>query len=74
LESQRKAIILPPWTPYQYDKFDLLECFKIEKPGTNTLTVRAKLYKLASYPNIEPVVLPEVSIKLILTDSDLAKR
>ena len=63
---------LMPGIPRQFeDAIELLKCFKVKEPGTYTLVVRARLYRLVSYPEIEQMILPETSMNVTITQADL---
>lgn len=63
---------LPPKNPMRYESpFNLLDCFKVEKAGTNTLTVGASVYKMGDDNGIYQIALPPVSIKVPITQADL---
>jgi hypothetical protein len=58
--------------PDRYEApFKLLDCFMVEKPGTNTLTVGATLYKMSNDGGIYEIALPPVSIQVSVTKDDL---
>ena len=65
------VLMLMTMTPMQYDSFDILDGFKIETAGTYKLVVHANLYKLAEFPDVEPIVLPEAVIKVSFSKADL---
>ena len=63
---------LPQKTPIRYESpFNLLDCFKVEKTGTNTLTVGATLFKMSNDGGIYEIALPPVSIRVPITQEDL---
>jgi len=63
---------LPQQVPDRYEApFNLLDCFKVEKPGTNTLTVGAVIYKKINDGGIYGIALPPVSIRVPITQADL---
>jgi hypothetical protein len=51
--------------------FNLLDCFSVGKPGTNTLTVGATIYKKSNDDGIYEIVLPPVSMQVPITQADL---
>lgn len=64
--------LVPKKTPVRYESlFNLLDCFKVEIPGTNTLTVSAMLYKKSNDDGIYEIALPPVSIKVPITQTDI---
>jgi hypothetical protein len=72
IEMVRGVFGLMPNTPRKYDDpFNLLDCFKVEKIGTYTLFVRGKLYRQISSTDIEPMALPETSLQVLITQTDL---
>jgi hypothetical protein len=61
-----------PKKPFLYEPaFNLLDCFKVDKSGTNTLTVGTTLYRKSNEGGIYEIVLPSVSIPVPVTQSDL---
>jgi len=63
---------LVPNSPRKYDDpFNLLDCFKVEKAGTYTLFVQGKLFRQISPTHIEPMILPETSMQVPITQADL---
>ena len=71
LKAERRAFSLFSGSPYQYSKLDLLDCFRVNDPGTYTLTVRAEIFKLAAYPAIDRWTLPPTSLKIAITKDDI---
>ncbi len=64
--------LLSPKYPERYESpFNLLDCFNVEKTGTNTLMVGATLYKKSNDGDIYEIVLPPVSIRVPITQSDI---
>lgn len=58
--------------PERYESpFNLLDCFVVEKPGTNTLTVGATIYKKSSDTGIYEIALPPVSILVPITQAEI---
>jgi len=57
--------------PKLYDSFNLLDCFKVEKSGTNTLIVGGTIYKMYNEDGFRKVNLPSVSIQVLITQADL---
>ena len=51
--------------------FNIFDCFNVQSPGTNTLTVGATLYKKSNDGNIYEVVLPAVSLPVPITQTDI---
>jgi hypothetical protein len=68
--SQKHVLVLTKMMSFQYDKFDLLDCFKIQASGDYTLEVHANLYKL-KYPDLESVTVPDILIKISILKADL---
>jgi len=72
LNAENKLNFLEPRGICRYESFYLLDCFKVVKPGTNTLTVGATIFKLK--PNgwgAFEIVLPPASIQVPITEADL---
>ena len=66
--------LLPQKTPMRYENpFNLLDCFKVEKPGTNSLTIGGTVYKRNNNGGIFPIVLPPVSMKVPVTQADVER-
>ena len=71
-QMQGGSDLLAPKYPARYEApFNLLDCFKVEKPGTNTLAVGTTLYKLSKNGGIYEIALPPVFIKVPITQIDL---
>jgi len=70
--SDGKTVILNPKLLEDFDRpFDLRDCFKIKKFGTYILTVKPRLYAMKSYNEFVKLDIPEVSLEVVLQDSDL---
>jgi hypothetical protein len=70
--AQGRVAVLDPKAPVNYDKeFDLRDCFKLKKPGTYILTVKARLYVLDAVEDRVPLDVPPVSIEVVLGENDL---
>ncbi len=69
---QSRFDLLDQKYPERYENpFNLLDCFKVETSGTNTLTVGATLYKMNNAGNIYEISLPPVSIQVPITQTDI---
>lgn len=74
LNRSGSIVILHPYKPTRFDDhFDLQNCFKLAKPGSYDLTVKARLYSLKASPDYVPFDLPEVRIEVVLSDADLER-
>jgi len=70
--SDGKTVVLNPKLLEDFDEpFDLRDCFNIKKAGTYILTVKARLYAMKSYNEFVKLDIPEVSLEVVLQDSDL---
>lgn len=64
--------LLPQKNPIPFERpFNLLDCFKIEKPGTNVLTIGATVYKRINDVDIGEIQLCPVSIVVPIMQADL---
>jgi len=64
--------LLAQKNPERYESpFNLLDCFNVKKAGTNTLTVGATIYKKSNDDGIYEIVLPSVSIRVPITQTDI---
>ena len=67
-----KAVVLNPKLLEVFDApFDIRNCFKISKAGIYFLTVKPRLYSMKSYNELVKLDIPEVCIKVTLSESDL---
>ena len=72
IRMRNRFDLLPQKNPMRYEKpFNLLDCFKVEKPGTNTLTVSGTIYKVKKDGGIYEIALPSTSIQVPITQTDL---
>jgi hypothetical protein len=72
INTENKLNFLNPSEVYRYESFYLLNCFKVEKPGTNTLTVGTTIYKLKPDGwGVFEIVLPPTSMQVPITQVDL---
>ena len=75
LAHRRKPIIpdlLNGKWPKLYESFNLLDCFKAEKPGTYMLMVGGTVYKLKAGV-LNKITLPPVSLQVPITQEDLER-
>jgi hypothetical protein len=70
IRNNSRTAYFPAGCPQYYEGFYLLDCFKVEKPGTNTLTVGGTLCKWSS-GNFNEIPLPPVSILVPITQADI---
>ncbi len=74
ISDSGRVIILPAKIPVSFDEnFDVRSCFKLEKSGDYVLFVKAHLYVLSTNSSLTAIDLPEASVTITFTDSDLQR-
>lgn len=70
--TQNRFNLLAKKQPERYENpFNLLDCFNVEKPGINTLTIDSTLYKMSNHGDIYPIALPLVALQVPISQANI---